>query len=51
MASILDEVNDMGLPNRRIYRPKHFAEFAKRGKTSMRCFLGFKLHQTINCKG
>lgn len=37
--------------NRRISRNKTFAKIAKRGKTSMGWFYGFKLHMVINNKG
>lgn len=37
--------------NRRIYRNKVFAGIAKRGKSSMGWFFGFKLHLTVNEKG
>lgn len=37
--------------NRRIYRNKVFAGIAKRGKSSMGWFFGFKLHLVVNEKG
>lgn len=37
--------------NRRIYRHKVFDKIAKRGKSSMGWFFGFKLHLVINHKG
>ena len=37
--------------NRRIKRHKVFADLAKRGKTSMGWFYGFKLHLVVNDQG
>ncbi|MBX3630721.1 MAG: IS982 family transposase, partial [Nitrosomonas sp.] len=49
--SIADATPIAVCDNRRIARHRIFADSAKRGKTSMGWFYGFKLHTIINSKG
>ena len=49
--SFVDSTTLKACHNRRIYRHKTFAASAKRGKTSMGWFYGFKLHIIVNDQG
>lgn len=49
--SIADATSIAVCDNRRIARHRVFADSARRGKTSMGWFYGFKLHAIINSKG
>lgn len=49
--SIADATAIVVCDNRRIARHRVFADSARRGKTSMGWFYGFKLHAIINSRG
>lgn len=49
--SIVDATPLAVCDNRRIARPRVFNDSARRGKTSMGWFYGFKLHTILNSKG
>jgi hypothetical protein len=49
--SFLDSTSLAVCHNRRIYSHQVFAEWAKRGKTSVDWFYGFKLHLVVNDEG
>ena len=50
-VSFMDSTRLPVCENRRIPRHRVFAEEAERGKTSLGCFYGFKLHLLINTQG
>jgi hypothetical protein len=49
--SFMDSTSLKVCHNRRIQQHKVFAEYAKRGKTSVDWFFGFKLHLVVNDRG